>query len=87
MAKKKKSPIPPDTWQLVVDRDFGCAAGRFGLVHRCSGPTVVHHRLLRSQGGGHGEDNLVALCNWAHLHVHANPAESYDSGLMIRGVR
>lgn len=83
MAKAKLS---AETWQFVAERDRGCAATAYGLIHACSGPTVVHHRRLRSQGGGHEAENLVALCNWAHLHVHANPAESYDSGLMIRGV-
>lgn len=81
MAKEKLS---SETWQAVVDRDMGCAGNAYGLTHRCSGRTVVHHRLLRSQGGGHDEDNLVALCNHAHLYVHANPSESYELGLMLR---
>jgi len=83
MAKER---LPEVTWQFVAERDFGCAANRFGLIHRCQGPTVVHHRKLRKHGGTHDPENLVALCNWAHLHVHANPAESYANGLLIRGV-
>ena len=84
MAKER---LPAETWQFVAERDYGCAGNRFGYIHRCSGPTVVHHMLMRSQGGGHEPENLVALCNSAHLHVHANPAESYESGLLIRGNR
>jgi 5-methylcytosine-specific restriction endonuclease McrA len=86
MVSRKVPAIPKDVWQMVAERDMGCAGNAYGYLHRCEGRTVVHHRHLRSQGGDNAETNLVALCNSAHLHVHANPAESYDNGLMVRGV-
>ena len=44
----------------------------------------VHHRRLRSQGGGNDADNLVDLCLACHARIHAHPAESYESGLLVR---
>jgi hypothetical protein len=30
----------------------------------------LHHWVYRSQGGGHGADNLVTVCHWDHHLIH-----------------
>lgn len=45
----------------------------------------LHHRLMRSQGGKHTVDNLAHLCRAHHNRIHANPAQSYESGWLIKG--
>ena len=69
----------------TLERDnYACQASEFGLRHICLGPLHVHHRRRRSQGGTDSLDNLVTLCQTAHDHVHGNPSESYQSGLLAR---
>lgn len=46
-----------------------------------------HHRLMRSHGGPGTVENCAHLCSHHHHHVHHNVAESYASGMLIRGVR
>ena len=72
------------TVELVRDRDGGCVrCGRWG------GNT--HHRKLRSQSSKqevHLPQNLIVLCGsgttGCHGWVHANPAESYEQGWLVR---
>lgn len=45
----------------------------------------VHHRKLRSQGGGEAVESGLNLCIACHSFIHANPAWSYERGLLIRG--
>jgi len=45
---------------------------------------AAHHRKRRSQGGPNTLANLLWLADACHAHVHANPSESYDAGLLIR---
>lgn len=40
------------------------------------GPLDLHHRLARSQGGGHEAANLRALCRVCHAQVHAGSADA-----------
>jgi hypothetical protein len=46
----------------------------------------VHHRLMRSQGGGDEPANLLAACRSCHNHVHDHPAEAYDAGWLLHAV-
>jgi len=58
-----------------------CEAG----TEVCTGKAAhVHHRLMRSQGGGHEPSLLLAVCLPCHGHIHANPAKSYEAGWLIR---
>lgn len=47
-----------------------------------------HHKLRRSKGGTDDRSNTLDLCGsgttGCHGHVHANPAESYARGWLIR---
>lgn len=61
-----------------------CELVGFGADHEHWGGIEVHHRLRRSQGGGHDLDNLVVLCSAAHAYVHKNPEWAYGVGLLIR---
>lgn len=47
--------------------------------------TDLHHRLMRSQGGQHTASNVAHLCRRHHRHIHDHPAESYQTGWLIRG--
>ena len=78
------SRVPARTVELVRQRDVGCVrCGRWG------GNT--HHRKLRSQSSKkevHLLQNLIILCGsgttGCHGIVHANPAESYRQGWLVR---
>lgn len=45
----------------------------------------VHHRRLRSQGGGHDEGNLVLVHPRCHRWAHSNPAAARDLGWLVHG--
>lgn len=70
-----------DRRSILAAYDWCCA--------RCGRPAprgelMLHHRLMRSQGGSDAWPNRVPLCFRCHDHAHAHPAESYESGLLIR---
>ncbi len=47
----------------------------------------VHHVVRRPHTGGvHDPAVMLDCCRPAHDHIHANPAESYERGWLIRGV-
>ena len=46
--------------------------------------TQAHHRLMRSQGGTHDPENGLWVCSPGHLYIHAQPAESYEKGWLLR---
>lgn len=43
----------------------------------------MHHRKLR-RFGDHRAVNALHVCNTHHAWIHANPYESYASGLLVR---
>lgn len=45
-----------------------------------------HHKLMRSHGGKNTLANIAWLCRDCHSHIHLNPAWSYETGWLIRGV-
>lgn len=45
----------------------------------------AHHRLRRSQGGGHTPENLLAVCFHCHEQIHRNPARAFDLGHLLHG--
>lgn len=47
--------------------------------------TDLHHRLMRSRGGKHTATNLAHLCRGHHRSIHNHPAQSYESGWLIKG--
>lgn len=73
--------IPPKVRAEVAERSEG-------RCERCLSRRAVHmhHRRTRSHGGSHAAENLAHLCSVCHDYVHANPAESYRDGWLIRGV-
>lgn len=66
----------------VISRSSGrCEArwdGCLGTVQH------VHHKKLRSQGGGHEMSNLLACCFVCHNLIHANPAIASSKGHLVR---
>lgn len=70
--------MPRDVWQRVHDREGGSClrCGKRG--------EVVHHRQGRGGADPHALGGLAHLCVPCHLHIHAHPAESYESGWMVR---
>lgn len=46
--------------------------------------TERHHKLRRSAGGKDEWSNLMDICSEHHQWIHANPAESYAAGWLIR---
>lgn len=43
----------------------------------------AHHRQLRSRGGKHTIQNLVALHRGCHEYIHQHPTEATGRGFMI----
>ena len=86
-----RNPMPEGRWREAMQRaGFRCEASSYGLGGPCDGPLIVHHRIIRGMGSTRDEsihdlDNLAVLCDFAHhRHVHANPAEAYELGLLVR---
>lgn len=81
--KRQTAAVPPDVRRAVRARSRGlCEIDHPG----CTGRAVhLHHRRLRSQGGRHTVGNLLDVCPSGHRWIHANPAESYERGWMLRG--
>lgn len=46
----------------------------------------AHHRKLRSQGGLHGVENLLAACPAHHRQIHANPTWARTHGYIVPGI-
>ena len=77
----KKSQVPPEIRDAVTARSGGLCEWP-----SCPNPaTDLHHKQMRSQGGKHTVDNLAHLCRGCHDRIHANPAQSYEAGWLIRG--
>lgn len=75
----------------------GVTAAQVTLVHRrsknlceadahphCQGRAEhIHHRKLRSRGGGHTVANLLHVCHLCHGWIHDNPAAATEKGWMV----
>ena len=86
MARKKnKNRVPKDIAEMVKDRADGhCEAANFAT---CTGfPEHLHHRQLRSQGGGHTVENLIAVCSSCHTWFHREVAVATSQGWIVRSV-
>lgn len=73
---------PSDATREYVRRRSGgfCQVLALG----CMGKGVhLHHRLMRSQGGGHEAENLTLCCESCHSFIHANPEWSYERGWLL----
>lgn len=69
----------------VLARSFGrCEANTPACHPREHAGHHLHHIRLRSQGGGHGPENLLYVCADAHAYIHANPAEAAEQGWLAR---
>lgn len=82
MRSRKRSDGPTEATRIALaDRSSGwCEITHSG----CTGKgTEVHHRLMRSQGGGHEAENLALCCEPCHSFIHANPEWSYERGWLL----
>lgn len=74
--------IPDAIRVMVAERSDGYCevrgSGCLGDAHQ------MHHRKMRSQGGPHTYAQIVDACMSCHRVIHANPADSYASGLLVR---
>jgi hypothetical protein len=53
--------------------------------HRCGRGVIVHHiRRRKNRPDDHDPAHMVTLCRDHHDYVHANPAASYEVGLLAR---
>lgn len=43
----------------------------------------LHHRLMRSQGGGHDPANLLLVCWRCHDYIHSHPEYAYERGWLL----
>jgi hypothetical protein len=80
--KAKAKAVPKDVYQQVLARDGGCVARLLVPEVRCAGRIDPHHALMRSQGGKDTLEDLIAVCRAHHDYIHANPARSYELGLL-----
>ena len=79
--------MTPETAAYVLARDGDCRAWAMGFATdvRCQGRGHIHHRVLRSQGGGHDADNLLLLCELHHRLAHdVRRAEAEMSRVIVR---
>ncbi len=67
--------------QLWARANGRCEVGGCDLA---STGMEAHHRHLRSQGGKHGLENLMALCPACHHdRVHAHPTWAKEKGYIV----
>jgi 5-methylcytosine-specific restriction endonuclease McrA len=80
-ANRKKIPV----WvrEAVVARSGGHCEAAVNGDCRLKGEHL-HHKLMRSAGGKHTQENLINVCAPCHRQIHANPAASYAKGYLIR---
>jgi hypothetical protein len=83
-AKRAHQSIQPAVRRKVLRRDGGRC-----VVPGCRHATFVdiHHVALRSEGGGHDEDNLIVLCGAHHRAQHRGQLiieGSVSTGLTFR---
>lgn len=86
MARKKtKNRVPKEVAEEVRARSEGqCEAMNFPT---CTGHAEhLHHRQLRSQGGGHTVENLIAVCSSCHTWFHREVAQATSQGWIVRSV-
>jgi 5-methylcytosine-specific restriction endonuclease McrA len=77
--RAKPHRIPDSVREAVLDR-----AGRVcEWCRRPGGKLIVHHKLLRSQGGKDRLEDCAALHPLCHLYVHSNPYEAAERGLIV----
>lgn len=82
--KAPKNPIPVAVRAEVMLRSGGwCEITHDELPYNHRGDHL-HHRLMRSQGGDHTEENLILVCHQIHHYIHANPAVAYERGWLLR---
>lgn len=88
--RKRVRPVSPKRRRMpsdVVEEVHARSMGRCECSPECTDRAeVLHHVRRRSQGGGNGAGNLLALSDAAHRFIHANPEWAYEHGLLIRGV-
>ena len=72
--------IPASVRKAVITRADGHCE-----VCGTPGPSHVHHRKLRSQGGRHEPVNLLHIHHTCHERIHANPERSYALGHLVPG--
>lgn len=77
-----KQRMPAAVAEAVLERaDGACEVMARGVC--TGGAHHLHHRKMRSQGGPHTVENLVAACSTCHRFLHDNPTFGYESGLLI----
>jgi len=84
MGKRAADGPTGATRQFVEARSRGyCEVGSLGCLGRGN---HLHHRLMRSQGGGHEADNLLNVCRHCHDLIHAEPMFAYERGWLLHRV-
>lgn len=85
-SKPRRLPKPDqEFWATQREKLYARAGGRceFGGCDLNNTGMEAHHRMLRSQGGGHGMENLTALCPTHHRWCHGNPAGARMRGFIV----
>lgn len=85
--KKRKNRMPREVAEQVAER----AQGMCEIMSPDTGCTGraehMHHRQLRSQGGGHTVQNVVHICSTCHYWLHMHPAIAYTNGWLVKSTR
>jgi hypothetical protein len=79
--RRKKPDVPTSMRDVVAVRCKGRCEAKTPV---CTGVLEhLHHKLMRSQGGPHTPENLLACCNACHGFIHKHPELSYQQGWLI----
>lgn len=79
MSKKR---MPQDVVEKVLARSGGNCEAMIPFSGCNLQGEHLHHRKI--SGREHTVENLLHLCEPCHRHVHANPAESYGLGFLVK---
>jgi len=82
IKRKTGTAMPKAVVDAVKTRANGvCEAKTSQCVGRVD---HLHHRVLRSQGGKHTVENLLAVCMSCHSFIHHHPQLSVENGWIVK---
>lgn len=83
--KPARRPDPPElraAKTVVHERSGGYCEARTAVCNHYA--EHIHHIARRRGKQAHAVANLLDVCQPCHLHIHANPEQSYEAGWLVR---
>lgn len=73
--------MPQDVYDTVMERAGGACEA---MIHGACTGHVAHWHHRKISGREHAVTNGLAVCDSCHRWIHANPADSYENGWLVK---